>query len=59
MLGWAFAFLLFALVAAALGFTNIAGAAATMAQILFGIFMVLFVICLVLFALGLSFFGLF
>lgn len=51
MLKWAFIFLVIALIAAALGFTGLAGAAATIAKILFGIFLL---ICLVLFALAIS-----
>ena len=47
MLGWALAFLIIALIAAALGFGGIAGASAGIAQILFFIFLVLFVIALV------------
>ena len=43
MLGWALAFLIIALIAAALGFGGIAGASAGIAQILFFIFLVLFV----------------
>lgn len=49
MLSWAITFLVIALIAAALGFTGIAGAAAAIAKVLFGIFLA---ICLVLFALA-------
>ena len=42
MLRWAAIFLVIALVAALLGFTDIASASAGIAQVLFGIFMVLF-----------------
>ena len=42
MLRWAAIFLVIALIAALLGFTDIASASASIAQVLFGIFMVLF-----------------
>jgi uncharacterized membrane protein YtjA (UPF0391 family) len=45
---WALIFLLVGLVAAALGFTNIAGDAFTIAKFLAGLFLVLFLIFLVL-----------
>jgi len=48
MLYWAFVFLIVALVAGALGFGGIAGTAAGIARVLFGIFVVLFLIRLVL-----------
>jgi len=48
MLRWAVIFLVIALIAAALGFTGVAGTAAGMAQILFWVFVVLFLITLVL-----------
>lgn len=48
MLEWALIFLVVALIAAALGFTNIAGAAAGIAKILFVIFLILFVVMLLL-----------
>jgi len=48
MLYWAFVFLIVALVAGALGFGGIAGTAAGIARVLFGIFVVLFLIGLVL-----------
>jgi uncharacterized membrane protein YtjA (UPF0391 family) len=48
MLRWALAFLIFALVAAALGFTGIASASAGIAQILFWMFLVVFVAMLLL-----------
>jgi len=47
MLGWALAFLIIAIIAAAFGFGNIAAGATTIAQILFFIFLVLFVISLI------------
>jgi uncharacterized membrane protein YtjA (UPF0391 family) len=46
MLSWSVFFLIIALVAALLGFSSIAGAAAGIAKILFGVFLVLFVISL-------------
>jgi uncharacterized membrane protein YtjA (UPF0391 family) len=47
MLGWAIAFLVIALVAAAFGFGGIASASAGIAQILFFVFIALFVVALV------------
>ncbi len=47
MLGWALAFLVVALIAAALGFGGIAGASAGIAKILFFVFLILFAISLV------------
>ncbi|HEY1633052.1 MAG TPA: DUF1328 domain-containing protein [Rhizomicrobium sp.] len=48
MLRWAVIFLILGLVAAALGFTNVAGASIDIAKILFFIFVAIFVIFLVL-----------
>jgi uncharacterized membrane protein YtjA (UPF0391 family) len=48
MLKWALIFFIVAIVAGALGFTNIAAGAATIAKVLFGIFLVIFLIFLVL-----------
>jgi uncharacterized membrane protein YtjA (UPF0391 family) len=48
VLYWALIFLLVGLVAAALGFSNIAGGAFTLAKFLAGLFLVLFLIFLVL-----------
>ena len=48
MLKWAFIFLVVALIAGALGFTGIAGAAMGLAKILFFLFLVLFVAFLLL-----------
>ena len=48
MLYWAFVFLLVGLVAAVLGFTNIAGGAFAIAKFLAGLFLVLFLVFLVL-----------
>jgi uncharacterized membrane protein YtjA (UPF0391 family) len=44
MLSWAITFLIIALVAAALGFGGVAGAATGFAKILFAVFLVLFII---------------
>jgi len=43
MLRWAVVFLLIAIVAGIFGFTGVAEASATIAKILFGIFLVLFI----------------
>jgi len=43
MLKWAFVFLIIAIIAAIFGFTDVAHAATTIAQWLFGIFLVLFI----------------
>ncbi|MEM1105548.1 MAG: DUF1328 domain-containing protein [Pseudomonadota bacterium] len=51
MLGWALAFFLLAIVAAAFGFGGIAGASAGIAQILFFVFLVLLVLSFVVRAL--------
>jgi uncharacterized membrane protein YtjA (UPF0391 family) len=48
MLYWALIFLVVGLIAAALGFTNIAGGAFAIAKFIAGLFLVLFVIFLVL-----------
>jgi uncharacterized membrane protein YtjA (UPF0391 family) len=48
MLKWAFIFLLIAIVAGLFGFTGVEQASATIAQWLFGIFLVLFVGALVI-----------
>ena len=47
MLQWALIFLVVALIAAVLGFGNLAGAAVGIAKILFFIFLVLFVVSLI------------
>lgn len=47
MLRWAFIFLVVGLIAAVLGFTNIAGASIEIAKILFFVFMVIFVVLLI------------
>jgi uncharacterized membrane protein YtjA (UPF0391 family) len=49
MLKWAVIFLVIALIAGALGFSGVAGTAAAMAKILFGIFLV---ICAIFFVLA-------
>ena len=48
MLKWAFVFLLIAIVAGLFGFSDVVATAATIAQWLFGIFLVLFVGALVI-----------
>ena len=47
MLNWAVTFFVIAIVAAVLGFTNIAGSAIDIAKILFFLFLVLFVLSLI------------
>ena len=47
MLSWALTFLIIALIAAALGFGGIAGAATGIAKILFFVFLVAFVVLLI------------
>lgn len=47
MLGWALAFFILAIVAAALGFGGVAGASAGIAQILFFVFLALLVVTFV------------
>jgi len=44
MLSWALTFLIIALIAAVLGFGGIAGSAAWIAQVLFGLFIILFLL---------------
>lgn len=48
MLSWAITFLVIALIAALFGFTGIAAGASTIAQFLFGLFLVLFLVSLIL-----------
>ncbi|MCC7335055.1 MAG: DUF1328 domain-containing protein [Pirellulaceae bacterium] len=48
MLGWALTFLVIALIAGVLGFGVIAGTAASVAKVLFFVFLVLFIIGLVM-----------
>jgi uncharacterized membrane protein YtjA (UPF0391 family) len=48
MLYWALAFLLIAIVAAVFGFGGIAAGAATIAQVLFWIFLVVFLVSLIM-----------
>lgn len=52
LLGWAFTFLVVALVAALFGFTGVAAGAMGIARILFGLFLLIFVVLLVLALLG-------
>jgi uncharacterized membrane protein YtjA (UPF0391 family) len=47
MLSWALTFLVIALIAAALGFGGVAGAATGIAKILFVVFLVLFLVSLI------------
>ncbi len=47
MLSWALTFLVVAMIAAVLGFGVIAGTAATIAKVLFFVFLVLFVVSLI------------
>ena len=47
MLSWAVTFLVIAIIAAVLGFGVITGIAATIAKVLFGLFLILFVISLI------------
>lgn len=47
MLGWALTFFILAIIAALLGFGDIAGAAASIAQILFFVFLALLVVTFV------------
>jgi uncharacterized membrane protein YtjA (UPF0391 family) len=47
MLSWAVTFLIVALIAAVLGFGVIAGTAATIAKVLFFVFLILFVVSLI------------
>ena len=48
MLKWVLFFLLVALAAGVLGFTGIAGAAATIAKIIFGVAIILFIIAVLI-----------
>lgn len=48
MLKWAFIFLIVAIIAGIFGFTDVASASATIAQWLFGVFLVLFIGALVI-----------
>ncbi len=48
MLKWAFVFLIIAIIAGMFGFTDVAHAATTIAQWLFGIFLVLFLGALII-----------
>lgn len=47
MLSWAFTFFVIGIIAAIFGFTGIAAGAASIAQLLFGLFLVLFIVSLV------------
>lgn len=52
MLKWAFIFLVISLVAGAFGFRSVASVSATIAKVLFGLFLILFLVFLAL-AIGL------
>lgn len=47
MLGWALTFLVIAIIAGVLGFGVVAGTAASIAKLLFFVFLVLFVVALI------------
>jgi uncharacterized membrane protein YtjA (UPF0391 family) len=47
MLSWALTFLVIALIAAALGFGGLAGAATGIAKILFFVFLIMFIVSLI------------
>ncbi len=48
MLGWALTFLIVALIAAVFGFGGVASGAATIAKVLFFVFLVLFIVSLIM-----------
>lgn len=48
MLSWAIGFFIIAIITAVFGFGGIAGGAATIAQVLFGLFLILFVVSLIM-----------
>ena len=52
MLYWTLIFLVVAIIAAAFGFSGIASGAATVARVLFGIFLVLFLVGLIMHLFG-------
>jgi uncharacterized membrane protein YtjA (UPF0391 family) len=52
LLGWAFVFLIVALVAALLGFTDVAKGAAAISRVLFGLFLLIFVVLLLMALIG-------
>ena len=52
LLGWAFIFLVVALVSALFGFTGIAAGAVSIARVLFGLFLLIFAVLLILSLLG-------
>lgn len=52
LLGWALVFLVVALVAAMFGWTGIAVGAATIARVLFGLFLLVFLVLLILGLIG-------
>jgi len=54
LLWWAVIALVVSLIAGGLGFTNVAAGAATIARVLFGIFLVIFVVLVVLVLMGIG-----
>ena len=48
MLRWAVIFLIIALIAALFGFTDVAAASASIAKVLFGLFLILFLVMVVM-----------
>jgi uncharacterized membrane protein YtjA (UPF0391 family) len=57
MLKWTLIFLVISIVAGALGFTGIAQGAATIARILFGLFLILAILFLILLLTGINVFS--
>ena len=57
MLKWALIFLVISIVAGALGFSGIAQGAATIARILFGLFLILFILVLIMLLTGINVFS--
>ena len=57
MLKWALIFLVISIVAGALGFSGIAQGAATIARVLFGLFLILFILFLILILTGINVFS--
>jgi uncharacterized membrane protein YtjA (UPF0391 family) len=57
MLKWALIFLVISIVAGALGFSGIAQGAATIAKVLFGLFLILFILVLIMILTGINVFS--
>jgi len=57
MLKWALIFLVISIVAGALGFSGIAQGAATIARVLFGLFLILFILVLIMILTGINVFS--